>query len=50
MNLNLVSAILINLWVAGWIAAGLRAARQARAQPRASRPAGTAGAPGRGGG
>jgi len=35
MNINLVSAILINLWLAGWILAGLGAAWKARAEARA---------------
>ena len=35
MNVNLVSAILINLWLAGWILAGLWAAWKVRAETRA---------------
>jgi hypothetical protein len=35
MNLNLVSAILINLWLAGWILAGIWAALKTRAETRA---------------
>ena len=34
MNVNLVSAILINLWLAGWILAGLWAVLKARADNR----------------
>jgi hypothetical protein len=35
MNVNLVSAVLINLWLAGWILAGIWAALKARAEARA---------------
>ena len=34
MNVNLVSAILINLWLAGWILAGLLAVLKARDETR----------------
>jgi hypothetical protein len=35
MNVNFVSAILINLWLAGWILAGIWAALKDRAEVRA---------------
>jgi hypothetical protein len=35
MNVNLISAVLINLWLAGWILAGIWAALKARAEARA---------------
>ena len=35
MNVNLVSAILINLWLAGWILAGIWAFLRSRAETRA---------------
>jgi hypothetical protein len=35
MNVNLVSAVLINLWLAGWILAGIWAFLRARAETRA---------------
>ena len=35
MNVNFVSAIFINLWLAGWILAGIWAALKARAEAQA---------------